>query len=65
MKPILMSFQSRGYSYLKIEVGTHKIYFYDKNYFDEVLSSLLKVLELTNLQICELLDNYNNKNNDK
>lgn len=61
--PILVSLrdEANNHVYLVVDLKGMKIHYYDPEYFDKVLHDLQKNFHLTNLQICEMLDTWNNK----
>ena len=65
--PITIRFENEGTrgTRLVLDIRTNTIIYYDKDCFDDVLEILSKNFHLTNLQICEMLDNYNLKENQK
>lgn len=60
---ILVSLQdkSSGHTYLVVDLKNMEIHNYDSSYFNEVLRDLQKNFRLTNLEICEMLDTWNDK----
>ena len=60
MKPIYYSFQEDSHTYLILDLQTFDVKYYDKNYLSKIDTELQGRLNLSNLQMCVVLDSLHN-----